>query len=173
MRRDRCHCHWLLNPNQEVKLSLHPGVIRFQRLNTGLRRVKSTLCHTKCLTESTLFEKQSLMLLPRYTYLPDSVRWSRGQPLTYGEIPEMSSSSGSYRYLVKWRVYPESENSWEFEIPLRQDCTNALNVLNIVARVILRPNRLLTHSDGSICVAGCRLTSTHLCRHTRRVACAS
>ena len=48
--------------------------------------------------------------------------------MTYGEIPEMSSSSGSYQYLVKWRVYPDSENSWEFEIPLRQNCPYAVDV---------------------------------------------
>ena len=29
---------------------------------------------------------------------------------------------GQYQYLVKWRGHPESENSWEYEIPLRQDC---------------------------------------------------
>ena len=26
-----------------------------------------------------------------------------------------------YQYLVKWRGYPESENSWEFKVPLRQN----------------------------------------------------
>jgi hypothetical protein len=28
---------------------------------------------------------------------------------------------GHNQYLVKWRGYPHSENSWEFEVPLRQD----------------------------------------------------
>ncbi|CAI5714511.1 unnamed protein product [Hyaloperonospora brassicae] len=35
---------------------------------------------------------------------------------------------GQYQYLVKWRGYPESENSWEFEVPLRQDCPYAVDV---------------------------------------------
>ena len=35
---------------------------------------------------------------------------------------------GQYQYLVKWRGYPESENSWEFEVPLGQDCPYALDV---------------------------------------------
>eukprot|EP00644_Phytophthora_capsici_P010100 jgi/Phyca11/120521/e_gw1.41.347.1 len=29
---------------------------------------------------------------------------------------------GHNQYLVKWRGYPHSQNSWEFEVPLRQDC---------------------------------------------------
>ncbi|CEG43891.1 Heterochromatin-associated protein HP1 and related CHROMO domain proteins [Plasmopara halstedii] len=28
---------------------------------------------------------------------------------------------GQTQYLVKWRGYPDSENPWEFEAPLRQD----------------------------------------------------
>ena len=35
---------------------------------------------------------------------------------------------GQYQYLVKWRGYPESENSWEYEVPLRQDCPYAVEV---------------------------------------------
>jgi hypothetical protein len=35
---------------------------------------------------------------------------------------------GQYQYLVKWRGYPDSENSWEFETPLRQDCPYAVDV---------------------------------------------
>ena len=35
---------------------------------------------------------------------------------------------GQYQYLVKWRGYPKSENSWEFEAPLRQDCPYAIDV---------------------------------------------
>ena len=29
---------------------------------------------------------------------------------------------GQYQYLVKWRGYPESEISWEYDIYLRHDC---------------------------------------------------
>ena len=36
--------------------------------------------------------------------------------------------NGQYQYLVKWRGYPESENSWEYEVPLRQDCPYAIDV---------------------------------------------
>ncbi|CAI5730846.1 unnamed protein product [Peronospora farinosa] len=35
---------------------------------------------------------------------------------------------GQNQYLVKWRGYPESWNSWEFETPLRQDCPYAVDV---------------------------------------------
>ena len=35
---------------------------------------------------------------------------------------------GQYQYLVKWRGYPESENSWEYEVPLLQDCPYAVEV---------------------------------------------
>ena len=35
---------------------------------------------------------------------------------------------GHDQYLVKWRGYPESENSWEYEIPRRHDCPYALDV---------------------------------------------
>ena len=35
---------------------------------------------------------------------------------------------GQYQNMVKWRGYPESENSLEFEISLRQDCPYALDV---------------------------------------------
>ena len=35
---------------------------------------------------------------------------------------------GQHQYLVKWRGYPESENSWEFEVPLWQDCPFAVDV---------------------------------------------
>ncbi|CCI50318.1 unnamed protein product [Albugo candida] len=35
---------------------------------------------------------------------------------------------GQNQYLTKWRGYPESENSWEYEIPLRQDFPYAMDV---------------------------------------------
>ena len=34
---------------------------------------------------------------------------------------------GHTQYLVKWRGYPHSQNSWEFEVPLRQDCPDVVN----------------------------------------------
>ena len=44
------------------------------------------------------------------------------------KILQRRRRSGQYQYLVKWRGYPESENSWEFEILLRQDCPYAVDV---------------------------------------------
>ena len=35
---------------------------------------------------------------------------------------------GHNQYLVQWRGYPEVYNSWEFEVPLRQDCPFAVDV---------------------------------------------
>ncbi|GMG18118.1 unnamed protein product [Phytophthora fragariaefolia] len=37
---------------------------------------------------------------------------------------------GHYQYLVNWRGYPHSENSWEFEVPLRQDCPGVVNAFD-------------------------------------------
>ncbi|GMF44993.1 unnamed protein product [Phytophthora fragariaefolia] len=38
---------------------------------------------------------------------------------------------GHNQYLVKWRSYPHSENSWAFEVPLRQDCPGVVDALTI------------------------------------------
>ncbi|GMF37438.1 unnamed protein product [Phytophthora fragariaefolia] len=37
---------------------------------------------------------------------------------------------GQNQYLVKWRGYPHSENSWEFEVPLRQDCPDVVDAFD-------------------------------------------
>ncbi|GMF45048.1 unnamed protein product [Phytophthora fragariaefolia] len=37
-----------------------------------------------------------------------------------------SRCRGHNQYLVKWRGYPNSENSWVFEVPLRQDCPDVV-----------------------------------------------
>ncbi|GMG17710.1 unnamed protein product [Phytophthora fragariaefolia] len=37
---------------------------------------------------------------------------------------------GHNQYLVKWRGYPHSENSWEFEVPLRQDCPGVVDAFD-------------------------------------------
>ena len=57
---------------------------------------------------------------------------------------------GQCRYLVKWRGYPESKNSWEFEVPLRQDYPYAVDVLSIALRVNLHPNALTTNRCGGV-----------------------
>ena len=46
---------------------------------------------------------------------------------------------GHYQYLVKWREYHESENSWEFEAPLRQDCPFTVDVFERRAAGQLAP----------------------------------
>ena len=35
---------------------------------------------------------------------------------------------GQNQFLVKWRGYPEAYKSWEFEVPLQQDCPYAVDV---------------------------------------------
>ncbi|KAG3197536.1 hypothetical protein PC128_g6734 [Phytophthora cactorum] len=34
---------------------------------------------------------------------------------------------GRTQYLVKWRGFPHSQNSWKFEVPLRQDCPEVVD----------------------------------------------
>ncbi|GMF57399.1 unnamed protein product [Phytophthora fragariaefolia] len=37
---------------------------------------------------------------------------------------------GQNQYLVMWRGYPHSENSWEFEVPLRLDCPDVVDAFD-------------------------------------------
>ncbi|OWZ04155.1 hypothetical protein PHMEG_00023990 [Phytophthora megakarya] len=39
---------------------------------------------------------------------------------------------GRNQYLVKWRGYSHSQNSWEFEVPLRQDCPDVVDAYDRV-----------------------------------------
>ncbi|OWZ00155.1 hypothetical protein PHMEG_00028722 [Phytophthora megakarya] len=39
---------------------------------------------------------------------------------------------GHDQYLVKWRGYPHLQNSWEFEVPLRQDSPDVVDVYDRV-----------------------------------------
>ena len=55
----------MLNPNQEVKLSLHQGVNRLQRLDASFLPVERILGLTQCLKETAQLEKYLLMLPPR------------------------------------------------------------------------------------------------------------
>ncbi|KAG4038549.1 hypothetical protein PC123_g25889 [Phytophthora cactorum] len=38
---------------------------------------------------------------------------------------------GRTQYLVKWRGYRHSHNSWEFEVPLRQDCPDVVDAYDL------------------------------------------
>ncbi|KAG3066800.1 hypothetical protein PI125_g23788 [Phytophthora idaei] len=38
---------------------------------------------------------------------------------------------GRTQYLVKWRGYPHPQNSWEFEVPLRQDCPDVVDAYDL------------------------------------------
>ncbi|KAG2784580.1 hypothetical protein PC116_g18588 [Phytophthora cactorum] len=38
---------------------------------------------------------------------------------------------GRNQYLVKWRGYPHSHNSGEFEVPLRQDCPDVVDAYDL------------------------------------------
>ncbi|KAG3136055.1 hypothetical protein PI126_g17987 [Phytophthora idaei] len=38
---------------------------------------------------------------------------------------------GRTQYLVKWRGYPHSQNSWEFEVPLQQDCPDVVDAYDL------------------------------------------
>ncbi|ETO63954.1 hypothetical protein F444_18417 [Phytophthora nicotianae P1976] len=52
---------------------------------------------------------------------------------------------GHTQYLVKWRGYPHSQNSWEFEVPLRQDCPDVVDSYDRDHPVTNRP----TESPGA------------------------
>ncbi|OWZ08829.1 hypothetical protein PHMEG_00018570, partial [Phytophthora megakarya] len=39
---------------------------------------------------------------------------------------------GHNQYLITWRGYPHSQNSWEFEVPLRQDCPDVVDAYDRV-----------------------------------------
>ena len=55
---------------------------------------------------------------------------------------------GQYQYLVKWRGYPESWNSWEYErYPFGKIVRTPLTFSNAAVRVNLRPRTLPT-SNG-------------------------
>uniref|UniRef100_A0AAV1U905 Chromo domain-containing protein n=1 Tax=Peronospora matthiolae TaxID=2874970 RepID=A0AAV1U905_9STRA len=43
-------------------------------------------------------------------------------------ILQQRRRDGQYQYLVQKRRYPELENSWEYEVPLRQDFPYAVDV---------------------------------------------
>ncbi|KAG3027723.1 hypothetical protein PC123_g5271 [Phytophthora cactorum] len=39
---------------------------------------------------------------------------------------------GRTQYFVKWRGFPQSQNSWEFEVPLREDCPDVIDAFDLV-----------------------------------------
>ena len=53
-----------------------------------------------------------------------------------------------YQYLMNWRGYPESENPWEFKVPLRKNCPYAVDVLSVTLRVSLHHNAFPTNRCG-------------------------
>ena len=66
-------------------------------------------------------------LSPRYRP-PPALLDEHGNPHFHVErVLRRRRRQGQTQYLVKWKGYPESENSWEFEIPLRQDCPYAVD----------------------------------------------
>ena len=83
----------LLHPNQEVKLGLHPGVTRLQRLNASLRRVERTLGLTQCLGDHSAREVPShappLVHRPPQTLLDEK---GNRQFHVEKETPETTSS---------------------------------------------------------------------------------
>ena len=66
-------------------------------------------------------------LSPRYRP-PPALLDEHGNPHFHVErVLRRRRRQGQTQCLVKWKGYPESENSWEFEIPLRQDCPYAVD----------------------------------------------
>ncbi|ETO72897.1 hypothetical protein F444_11124 [Phytophthora nicotianae P1976] len=53
---------------------------------------------------------------------------------------------GRTQYLVKWRGYPHSQNSWEVKVHLRENCIDVVDAYNLVqplpmSHIGLRPHR--------------------------------
>ncbi|WP_369333299.1 chromo domain-containing protein [Xanthomonas vasicola] len=57
---------------------------------------------------------------------------------------------GKTQYLVKWKGYPHSQNSWESETPLRQDCRDVVDAFereNPAQHQRLKGRKMSPHSQ--------------------------
>ncbi|KAG3110574.1 hypothetical protein PI125_g9906 [Phytophthora idaei] len=45
---------------------------------------------------------------------------------------------GRTQFLVKWRSFPRSQNSWEFEVPLREDCPDVVDAYDLAHTLLTR-----------------------------------
>ncbi|ETI30508.1 hypothetical protein F443_22369, partial [Phytophthora nicotianae P1569] len=60
---------------------------------------------------------------------PPALLDERGEPDYHVErLVARRRHRGRTQYVVKWRGYPHSQNSWEFEVRLREDCPDAYDL---------------------------------------------
>ena len=116
----------LLHPNQEIKLRLRALLTRLKRQQTGLHHIKRALGLSKSRDDCLPRDPKPHGMQPTHRPPPAFLE-EQGNPQFYVErLLKQSHRHAQYQYLVKCRGYPESENSWEYEIPLRQDCPYAV-----------------------------------------------
>ncbi|KAG3119489.1 hypothetical protein PI124_g1221 [Phytophthora idaei] len=58
-----------------------------------------------------------------------------------GRLVARRSRQCPTQYLVKWRSYHHSQSSWEFEVPLREDCVGVVDAYDVA-------HPLPTHNQG-------------------------
>ncbi|ETO99762.1 hypothetical protein F441_22818, partial [Phytophthora nicotianae CJ01A1] len=70
---------------------------------------------------------------------PPALLNGRGEPHYHVErLVARRRHRGRTQYLVKWRGYPHSQNSWEFELPLREDCPDVVDAYDLAHPLAIR-----------------------------------
>ncbi|ETI34724.1 hypothetical protein F443_18839, partial [Phytophthora nicotianae P1569] len=76
---------------------------------------------------------------PAETRPPPALLDEHGEPHYHVErLVARRRHRGRTQYLVKWRGYPYSQNSWEFEMPLREDCRDVVDAYDVAHPLPIR-----------------------------------
>ncbi|ETI42658.1 hypothetical protein F441_22897 [Phytophthora nicotianae CJ01A1] len=76
---------------------------------------------------------------PAETRPPPALLDEHGEPLYHVvRLVARRRHRGRTQYLVKWRGYPHSQNSWEFEVPLREDCPDVIDAYDLAHSLPIR-----------------------------------
>ncbi|KAG4054269.1 hypothetical protein PC123_g10625 [Phytophthora cactorum] len=123
-----------------------PAAAYHRDLPPGGERRRSRRGRTRRLSEDGVPEGtsrcDSRSECPAEAQPPPAVLDERGDiHISRGTPCGAASSPGRTQYLVKWRGYPFSQNSWELEVPLREDCPNVVYAYDLA-------HPLPTHHQG-------------------------